>query len=302
MTRYTTAIEVSKGVFPDCSCDTVVLATGTSFPDALSASGLAGAYECPLLLVGSQLDEVITELNRLNASTVVIVGGTGAVSQDIEDVLDDTFTVDRIQGVNRYETSALVAERIEDLVGADVAFIVRGDNFADALAVSPFAYSQRMPVLLTASTALSGRTATALSDLDIEEAVIAGGEGAVVPGVKTTVDSILVANGGSESSRWWGADRYATARDVAEKGILAGWGTPGVVGLATGTNFPDALGGGAACGYHGGVLLLTTPSSLSSQAEGFLSANSGFVGEVRLSGGTGALADQVMTDAGVAIY
>nr|MDA3936605.1 cell wall-binding repeat-containing protein [Actinomycetota bacterium] len=148
---------------------------------------------------------------------------------------------------------------------------------------------------------LPGNTQLALTNLNIDTAVIAGGESAVSNGVKDSIDEILVGMGGSDSERWWGASRYETAATVARNGIAAGWGTSAFVGLATGLNFPDALGGGAVCGSTGGVLLLTSGTSLSAEAGSFLSDYSGGILEIRVFGGTGVVTDAVMNAAAAEI-
>lgn len=51
-------------------------------------------------------------------------------------------------------------------------------------------------------------------------------------------------------TRWFGADRYAT-----------------------GMNYPDALGGSAAIGARGGVLLLTKPTELTASTSALLAAH-----------------------------
>ena len=86
-------------------------------------------------------------------------------------------------------------------------------------------------------------------------------------GVKSAVDGILVANGGFPSDRWAGDDRYETASTVAEGGWDNGFGSFDYVGVATGTDYPDALAGGVAAGANGGVVLLTNPTSLPSPAK-----------------------------------
>lgn len=63
------------------------------------------------------------------------------------------------------------------------------------------------------------------------------------------------------TSRFAGADRYATAAAVSAKNFAPG--VP-VAYVATGTNFPDALAGGAAAAQRGGPVLLVTTSSVPS--------------------------------------
>jgi beta propeller repeat protein len=300
-TRYGTAAAVSGAHF--AQADTVVVATGADFADALAASGLAGVYGGSLLLtLPDQLSpEAAAEIQRLGADTAVIVGGEGAVGPDVATQLAGLgLTVERIGGADRYETASLIAQEIGTQTGPrfeQTAFIARGDEFADALAVSPAAYYNRFPILLTRTEALPPVTEQALTALDIETAVVAGGPGAVSTDVQVTVNSRLAANGGAPSERWAGPTRYETAEAVASGSCDRYWAGPGYVGLAVGDNFPDALAGGAGAGIEFGVLLLTRTDELPAAAEAFLSGNRGAVGWLEALGGTAVVSDQVVDTA-----
>ncbi len=297
--RYATAHEISRGTWADGTADTAVLATGGDFPDALSASGLAGALDAPLLLVGTEVTSALTdELGRLGVTDVYLVGGTGVISLDAEEALADDYTVTRVWGADRYETAAEVAREIESVTGASFtadAFVARGDEFPDALAVAPFAYSQAMPVLLTRPDALPAQTEAVMTDLAVDAAWVAGGTGAVTSPVKDTVDTILNDNGGPSSIRWGGADRYATAADIAGGGISQGWAGTSYIGVATGSDFPDALAGGAACGAMSGSMVLTPSDSLPANVASFISSNAGFDTDVVIYGGEGVVEPDVMS-------
>lgn len=86
--RYATAAAVSAAVHPD-GAETVYVATGASFPDALAASPAAAAEGAALVLTaGDHLPAVVTaELQRLSPIRIVVLGGTGAVSDAVEDAL-----------------------------------------------------------------------------------------------------------------------------------------------------------------------------------------------------------------------
>lgn len=297
--RYSTAVQMSKTTFPAGSVDTVVLATGENFADALAASGLAGAYEGSLLLTTRDAvpTVVLAELSRLGADKVVIVGGTAAVSASVETYLRNVagYTVQRIQGSNRYATAAAIAREVKRLMGADwsgTAFLVRGDQFADALAVSPFAYHKGYPVLLTASTTLSGETRSVIGQTGVTDVVIAGGTSAVSATVMSTVKGLP---GMRTVERVAGSNRYATASGMARYGERNFWGSAAYVGMATGANFPDALGGGAVCGARGGVLLLTEPTRLSPPPWAFLRDFKSDVLDVEVFGGPAAVDSIVLT-------
>jgi putative cell wall-binding protein len=143
--RYETAVEVAKLV--DAANSTVLLATGTSFPDALSAGALAYLAPLPLLLnQGSTLLPVVANyLEDKSITDVIITGGTSAVPQSVEDQLIALgYGVTRIGGADRYETAALLYLYVLsfDTPQPGVTFgvvITDGTNFPDALSAAPFA-------------------------------------------------------------------------------------------------------------------------------------------------------------------
>ncbi len=258
--RYATAIALSSSTFADSSVTTAVVATGRDFPDALSASGLAGVYDSPVLLVGSSVTASLTaELDRLGVQDVVLIGSDKAVSTAIETALAADYNVSRVYGADRYATSVAVASEIASITGGvSRAFFARGDGFADALAVSPFAYGQTIPVLLVRPTAIPASVSSAIGTLGLTDGIIAGGTPAVSAQVQTDLDGLLSGS----VTRLEGADRYATARAVADYGVSQSWADYGYVGVATGLTSRCA-GGGPVAAQHHGVLLLTNPTSLS---------------------------------------
>ncbi|USQ77398.1 cell wall-binding repeat-containing protein [Ornithinimicrobium cryptoxanthini] len=84
--RYATAVELSHDYAPPTN---VFLATGLDWPDALAGAAMAGHEQNPVLLTqqGSVPGVTWTELDRLDPATVVILGGTSAVSTAVQDEL-----------------------------------------------------------------------------------------------------------------------------------------------------------------------------------------------------------------------
>jgi putative cell wall-binding protein len=85
--RYETSLLVSQLMAKDY----VFIASGTNFPDALAGSVLAGAYGKPILLTRPTVlsDELIGLLIDQEVLTISILGGPGAVSEQVEqDLLD----------------------------------------------------------------------------------------------------------------------------------------------------------------------------------------------------------------------
>lgn len=86
--RYQTSVAISKSTFKP-GVNTVYIANGTNFPDALSGAPVAGANNGPVLLIpGNSLPEAIkTELTRLKPKNVVILGGNNAITPGVEQEL-----------------------------------------------------------------------------------------------------------------------------------------------------------------------------------------------------------------------
>lgn len=292
--RYGTAAALSRSAYPDGSVSTAVIASGEGFADALAASGLAGSLGSPVLLTARNRvpAELAAELDRLGAIKAIVVGGSAAVDPSVTAALAARgLDVERIAGSDRYATAAAVAGRVVALTGTAPAavFVARGDDFADALAVAPLAYSARYPVLLVRRDALPAATASALGSLGVADVVLAGGTGALSVDVATEVQAAAAA----PITRVAGTDRYDTAARIATFGLDRGLATGAYIGVATGGDFPDALAGGAVAGANTGVLLLTRPGTLSPGVRAFVTARGGAGAPVRVFGGTAAVSEGV---------
>ena len=288
--RYTTAVEVALDRFDPDDVDTVYLAVGGNFPDALAGGPLAAQDGAPILLVrtDSLPDVVGSALGTLGPSRVVALGGSAAIS---ESVLDAAATAagagtatDRISGLNRYETAAAIASAM-DTSGVATAFLATGTNFPDALAGGPA--TDGAPILLTLPGSLPAATATALGDLGPATVTALGGVAAVADDTLTAAGT---AAGGATTSRLSGADRFLTATAIADS--LSGVDT---VYVAVGTNFPDALAAGPAAFGEGAPIVLTRTDALPDTTTAYLD---GIVGLRRIVvlGGVGAISDAVAAE------
>jgi putative cell wall-binding protein len=249
--RYETSIKISQKGWPENS-DYAVLATGANFPDALSAGPLAAKYSAPILLVKSKvLDAALeAELNRLAVKNVFIVGGTGVVSQQIEDSLKAKgIVVTRLSGKDRYETSVAIARQL-DINESTTVFLATGVNFPDALSVAPIAAAKQMPIILTEKTKLPEATKKFFAETRISKVYTVGGYGAVAlaPGQLTT----------TWEKRIEGANRYETNLNVMAE--FADEISFTYTFFATGKNFPDALAGSALAGLALAPVVLVEPS------------------------------------------
>ncbi len=295
-TRYETAIAISRETFAAGSATGVVVASGENFPDALAAAGLAGALDGPVLLTrkDSLPAGVLVEIERLGVTRIVVVGGEAAVSPAVVAALQGTgIAVERVGGTDRYGTAVQVAGAMRQETGAspETAFVVRGDSFADALAVAPIAYRRGYPVLLTRSDSLAAATGSALDALGVGGVLIAGGEAAVSEAVADAIGKII----GTPPTRVGGQTRYATAALVAQHALDQGWVAGPHIGIATGADYPDALCGGAAAGARDGVVALTVPDALSAEARALVETRSRAGAPVHVYGGASAVGSVVVT-------
>lgn len=294
--RYATATDASREYFP--TADTVFIARGDVFADALSCAGLAGFFHAPVLLTrpDSLPGETSSEIKRLGATKAFVLGGPLAVAPGVIDEIEALgLEVERIGGSDRYETSARLAARLAAETGdatPTATFIARGDTWPDALAVSPVAFATQSPILLVRPDELPRWTVDVLAASTPSDVVIVGGKRAVGARV---AKSLIFQGIGTE--RVAGSNRYETAVAVADYATDQGWSRWDVTGLATGAHFADALTGGPCIGRVDGVVLLTDPDSLSPATSSALSARAAQIVRLDVLGGPGAITGPVMTEA-----
>lgn len=282
--RIATAIEVANLVHETAT--TAVLVRADGFADALTGAPLAAQVDGPLLLTdGERLDpRVSAELERLQTSRVLLLGGTDAIGPAVESELDRHHRVERIHGRDRYGTSAAIATRWSS---PDRVYLATGATFPDALSIAPLASHQDAPILLTGADQLPTVTRDALADLAPDEVVVVGGRAAVSDDVVHAVEAL-----GPRVPRLAGPTRYGTSAVVFDAAVSAGMDA-GDVWLATGTNFPDALTGGPAVARSGATLLLVDGADLgeSGPVVDRLASGSSDLRRLRLLGGPGAITD-----------
>ncbi len=121
--------------------------------DALSATPFAKSKDAPILLTESSSlnDQTKKEIIRLKAKNVYVIGGTGAVSQNVISQLKSMgLIVDRISGEDRYKTSLEIAKRLGTISEISVVNGVTG--LADAVSIAPVAANKNMPIVLASPT------------------------------------------------------------------------------------------------------------------------------------------------------
>jgi hypothetical protein len=278
----------------------VVLSRSDNFADALGGAALAAAKQGPLLLTPpAELNpDAATEIQRVLSpgGTVYLLGGTGAISQAVDDQIKALgYTTTRLAGASRYDTAVAIANAINP--NPDLILAATGANFPDALAAGAAAGSYNTPgsgssavVVLTDNATLPAATKTYLdARVSATVPVIAiGGQAATATAIYGDNQGFLV-----------GGSRYETAEFVAE----VFFGGNAYAGLATGTNWPDALAGGALLGTLNSPLLLTagTAPAIADPSAWYLSMMAPSVSTALIFGGTGVVAGSQGTEAGALI-
>ena len=293
------ALRYSRATFPDAAAAedeemafaqdggrTALLATDGGFADALASGGLQGNTvegAAPLLLTATDelYPSVAEELERLGVTEVVILGGTAAISQAVEDELAMDYTVTRYAGPSRLETAVEAAAGVH--ADATTGILARafpaagGDDtqaFADSLAAGAWAADRGWPLLFSQTDVLSTSTRTYLEASSIETLYVVGGEAAINEVVLDTVRGL-----GIEVIRVAGGSRFDTALEIAAQRGYDSEADADVVMLLDGTA-PDAWVAGFAGAAHsaitGAPVVLGVADQIPGQTADFLDPEGAF--------------------------
>ncbi len=151
-------------------------------------------------------------------------------------------------GSDRYDTAILVSQESYP-TGASTVFVVKGDDFPDALAAAPLAAAYDGPVILTPSWGLPSAVRDELIRLDPGKVFFIGLSDALKPALQAAIP-------GASIQTVRGVDRYHTATLLAEELRAKRGSIPWVV-LAPGDKFPDALSVAPLAANKGWAILLT---------------------------------------------
>jgi putative cell wall-binding protein len=270
--RVATAIAVAEDGFTDDEASAVVLASGSTFPDALVSVPLATAADAPVLLTSGDAlrPDLAAEIDRLlvPGSPIYIVGGSAAVPDAVEQQLLDTgYDVERLAGEDRFETAVAVAYALGPV---NAVFEADGLNFPDALVAGAVAAERGAALVLTAGDEMPWITEDYIADFSNLSRWAIGGWAA-----EADPDAVALV----------GANRYETALVVTN----ALYSHRSGVGIASGAAFPDALAGGAHAVRFGMPLVLADPSMANQKVFQYISEHRYELESAWLYGGDAAL-------------
>lgn len=229
--------------------DSVIVASGMNYADALAGSWLSAVKSAPILLLDKVSEDKVAQYVKANLSaegTVYILGGNGAVPETFEDKLAG-LSVSRLSGKSRYDTNMAILEET-DVSGKDL-IVCSGAGYADALSVS----SVGRPIMLV-GTELTDAQKEYLEDAGFARIYAVGGTAAV----SSDVVNELVQYAGV--TRVGGKNRFETSLNVAKTFFP---GTHDHMMMVYAKDFPDGLSGGALAYQYDAPVLLATSDNVS---------------------------------------
>ena len=246
-TRYETSLKVAdayKDMLGVDKFESVIIACGTNYADALAGSYLSAVKEAPILIVDGKQDHIDAVQNYIRKNlntggTIYMLGGTAVVPDKAVTGLTG-FKTRRLWGKDRYETNVKILQ--EAGVSGKEVLVASGTGFADSLSAS----ATGKPILLVKNTIQPSQKAF-VDSLKGKNFCIIGGTGAVNADMEKYFKNL------GKVERIAGTTRYETSVKVAERFF----DSPETAVLAYGANFPDGLCGGSLANAMGGPLILT---------------------------------------------
>ena len=327
--RLDTAIKTSQsqwataGSGKGTTAKAVVLSRSDQPADALGGSALAAKVGGPLLLTPTAglTPQVQAEIQRVlgagdGVKTVYVLGGEKALGPGVAKALTAlNYKVQRVAGDDRYSTAVQIAQTItgDANKAPDFILLATGQNYPDALSAGAAAGAinahggKNAVVLLTNDKTMPPSTTQYLAPLLAQTNL---NPDRTKPANFIELDTVGQQAEDAVNSHWIpvgyqpgqyhglsGHDRYDTSFKVASYFF----GSANAAGLATGTNWADALSGGAEMGTLDGPLLLVNPlgkGALPDGAAAWLHQNAGQFTQLEIFGGNAAVPTGVDKTAG----
>ena len=224
--------------------ETVIVATGLNYPDALSGAYLAKAKNAPIILLSSKEADTVKWLkkNLKKGGRVYLLGGTGVIKTSFTSRLNKAglYWV-RLGGFDRYETNLKILSEVG--VKNKELIVTTGRDFPEALVSS----ATGNPVMIVGkSLTKSQRDFLGKNMAGLKKITIVGDADSVSADISKQLKSY------GKVTRIMGKNDYEMSVLVARRYFES----PKKVVLAVGTNYPDALSGGALAVKTGSPLIL----------------------------------------------
>ncbi|MEG0757033.1 MAG: cell wall-binding repeat-containing protein, partial [Raoultibacter sp.] len=223
--RYETMSKILDQSFKKSPAGEIaVVASGRTFADVLSGTALAGALKGPIIITDTEelTASAKESLLKTGAKQVLILGDENAINDEVASEIATLVggSVDRLCGINRYETSDSIFRYRSGSLWGKTAIIATGVKPADSLSIASLSYAESAPVLL--ANADGNLTESEKKDLEnggFERILICGDD----VSVSTETESYLKNLPSSpEIKRFDGADRYETNSMICDY-LVSDW-------------------------------------------------------------------------------
>jgi putative cell wall-binding protein len=173
-------------VFPAGTTSNAFIATGTDYPDALSAGAVAGLKGicAPVILVPGLAAAMPTQigplLDKLGTKKLVAVGGTGVIGNTLFASIPAKYAPVRVAGADRYQTSQEIVKTFRvplQVSGAltSQGVFATGKNFPDALAGAAYAAASGSTLWVIPPTCVPNAVLTTANTLKLDHYALLGG-------------------------------------------------------------------------------------------------------------------------------
>ena len=248
--------------------DSVIIAYGKNYADALAGSCLSFNANAPIPLVDGNQSHITAmqdyiKNNVTAGGTIYILGGTAIVPDSVKNGLSN-YNFKRLWGPDRYETNLQILAEASNIVPwfPDELIVCSGTGFADSLSAA----ATGKPIMLVRGSSLTSGQAQYLENLSKRKELfirVVGGTGVVSKNIFSQLKSYGTVY------RIGGKDRYETSQLFADHYFNA---DVSAAVLAFGGNFPDGLCGGSLANAMGAPLILTA-NGKTSAAENYVIGN-----------------------------
>ena len=170
---------------------TIFLARDNNPADSAAAGGLAARRGVPILVnpVATLHPAIEQFIRDFQITNVVLLGGTAALSQDVENRLNTLgMTVTRLAGATRDDTSAVIARQFTSPTPTQVGLVngFNDDGWTYSLTAGAIGARENLPVVYVNTTGVGAPVGSYLCDTAPGE-IISFGPAAAIP--STTADA-----------------------------------------------------------------------------------------------------------------
>jgi putative cell wall-binding protein len=182
--RYVVSESLAQLAFGAGGATKVFVATGRTFPDALSAGAAAGSEGDPVILIdglAKTLDPgLVTLLSSLHTTQIDIAGGPASVLPSVQTqlaALPGITGVTRYGGADRYQVSGALNRG--EFGTASQVYVAPGATFPDALSGGAVAGAQHAPLYIVETSCIPSYMLDDFLTLKPTQMTILGGTGSL---------------------------------------------------------------------------------------------------------------------------